>query len=61
MDRIVGSAKKPLGFIQRNIKTKNTCVREMAYNTLVRLQLKYTATEWDPHMKHKIQQVEEVQ
>ena len=62
IDRIEGSANRTLGFIQRNImiKTKMPKVREMAYNTLVRPQLEYASTVWDPHTKVGISQIEQV-
>ena len=43
IDRITGNANRTLGYIKRNIKTKNPKVRETAYNTLVRPQLEYAA------------------
>ena len=42
IDRVTGKAN--LGYIRRNIKTKNRKVRETAYITLVRPQLEYA--EW---------------
>ena len=33
-------------------------VWEAAYNTLVRLQLKYAVAVWDPHAKVKTEQIE---
>ena len=39
IDRITGNANRTLGYIRRNIKSKNQKVRETAYNTLVRPQL----------------------
>ena len=38
IDRVVGNANRSLGYIRRNIKSKNREVRESAYNTLVRPQ-----------------------
>ena len=61
IDRITSKANSTLGFIKRNIKTRNVRVRETAYNTLVRPQLEYTAPIWDPHTKQKIFQFEKIQ
>ena len=52
IDRITASANRTLGYIHRNIKTKNQKVRETAYNTLVRHQLEYSAPIWD-HTQEK--------
>ena len=46
-----GKAKNTLRFIKRNIKTSNTKVKEMAYNTYVRPQLEYCSTFWNPWQK----------
>ena len=61
IDRITGSANRTLGFVRRNIKTRMSKVREMAYNTLVRPQLEYASAVWDPHNKNRISQIEQVQ
>ena len=50
-----------IGYIRRNIKTKNQTVRETAYNTLVRPQLEYAAPVWDPFKKDKRLQLENIQ
>ena len=61
VDRITGNTNRTLGFVQQNIKTKMSNVRETAYNTLVRPQLKYTSAVWDPHTKVRTSQIEQVQ
>ena len=61
IDRITGNANRTLGYIRRNIKTKNQKVRETAYNTLVRPQLEYSAPVWDPSSKDKRHQLEKIQ
>ena len=58
IDRINKNATRTLNFIQRNIKTKNQKVRETAYSTLVRPQLEYADSVWDPYTKEKILQLE---
>ena len=61
IDRITASANRTLGYIRRNIKTKNQKVRETTYNTLVRPQLEYSAPIWDPYTKEKTLQLEKIQ
>ena len=61
IDRITGSANRTLGFVQRNIKTRMSKVRETAYNTLVRPQLEYASAVWESHNKNRISQIEQVQ
>ena len=62
IDRITGKANGTLvGYIRRNIKTKNRKVRETAFNTLVRPQLEFAAPVWDPYNKDKRLQLEKIQ
>ena len=61
IDRTTGNASRTLGFLKRNIKTKMPRIRETAYNTLVRPQLKYSSAVRDPYTKHKINHIEMVQ
>ena len=61
IDRITPKANSTLGFIKRNIKTKNVRFRETAYSTPVRPQLEFVSPIWDPNTKQKIFQLEKVQ
>ena len=61
IDQITGNANRTLGYIRRNIKSKNQKVRETGYNTLVRPQLEYVAPIWDPYTKEKTLQLEKIQ
>ena len=61
IDLVTANANRTLGFIRCNIKTKVPKVREAAYNSLVRPQLEYASAVWDPHMKVRISQIEQVQ
>ena len=49
VDRITANASRSLGFIKRNVKTKSPKIREMAYQSLVRPQLEYASSVWDPY------------
>ena len=53
--------KKALGFIKPNIKTNNSNVKTLAYNSLVRLHLEYSCQVWDPHADKNVHKLEAVQ
>ena len=57
----VAKAKNTLRFIKRNVKSKNTKVREAAYTTYVRPQLEYCAMVWHPWQSYLTYKVEGVQ
>ena len=61
IDNITSSAHNTLSFLSRNIRTKNSQIREVAYKTLVRPQVEYASTLWSPHTQLGIQKVEKVQ
>ena len=61
INNITGKANRTLGFIKRNVKTKNESVKELAYKTLVRPQVEYASTIWSPHTKQNTQKIEMVQ
>ena len=58
---ITGKANRTLGFIKRNVKTKNESVKDLAYKTLVRLQVEYASTIWSPYTKQNTQKIEMIQ
>ena len=56
------NANKSLGFVRRNLKSKNTSFKSLkAYKAIVRPQLEYAAPVWDPHTKEDIKRIESVQ
>ena len=59
--RITGNANKFLGFLCRNLKAKNSQLRECAYKAIVRLRLEYAVPVWDPNTKDDINKIEMVQ
>ena len=61
INRVTANANLSLGFIRQNIKTKMPKVGERTYNSLVRPQLEYASAVWDPHMKVRTSQIEQVQ
>ena len=57
INNITDKANRTLGFIKRNVKTKNESVQELAYKTLVRPQVEYASTIWSPHAKQNTQNI----
>jgi hypothetical protein len=41
-----------LGFLHRNLHIKSRKIKEQAYKSLVRPQLEYATTVWDPYHKN---------
>ena len=58
---ITTSASRSLGFLKRNIRSKNPELREMAYKTLVRPLVEYSSSVWSPYTKSNIARLEMVQ
>ena len=58
---MVSKANRSLGLIKRNIKTKHQTIRATTYKTIVRPQLEYAASAWDPHSKDLTTKLEMVQ
>ena len=49
LGRITNTANKSLGFLRRNLNTKNITLRENAYKAMiVRPKLEYAAPVWGP-------------
>ena len=58
---ISSKATKTLGFLRRNLAFAPRSTKEVAYKTLIRPKLEYTAPIWSPYCKTQIQHVEKVQ
>ena len=58
---ICQKANKSLGFLRRNLQIHSTKLKEMAYKTLVRPLVEYSASVWDPYSDRNIHQLEMVQ
>ena len=55
IQNITTSASRSLGFLKRNIRSKNPEIREMAYKTLVRPLVEYSSSSvWSPYTKSNI-------
>ena len=61
VNRITANASKSLGHLKRNILTKHSGIREAAFKTVVRPQLKYASAVWGPYAKQDINKIEMVQ
>ena len=58
---ICSKANKTLGFLRRNLHITSKKIKERAYKSLVRPQLEYASTVWDPYQQGHIDQIEKVQ
>ena len=61
INNITASANRTLGFVKRNVQTKNKDIRTLAYNSLVRPQVEYGSAVWSPYMKENEDKIEMVQ
>ena len=61
VSEISSKATKTLGFLRRNLAFAPRSTKEVAYKTLVRPKLEYSAPIWSPHSKLQISQIEKVQ
>ena len=61
INNITSTANKTLGFLKRNVVTKNKDIKTMAYNSLVRPQVEYASVVWSPYTKDNINKIEKVQ
>ena len=48
------TANKTLGFVKRNVVTKNKDIKTLAYNSLVRPQVEFASAVWSPYTKKTI-------
>ena len=61
VNNITTKAKQTLGVIKRNLWACPTRVKSLAYTSLVRPNLEYAATVWDPYTKKDKDKLERVQ
>ena len=61
INNITSTANKTLGFVKRNVVTKNKDIKTMAYNSLVHPQVEYASAVWSPYTKENINKIERVQ
>ena len=48
IDKITSRANRALGFVKRNLRVKSRTLKERAYLSLVRPQIEYCSSIWDP-------------
>jgi hypothetical protein len=58
---ITKKANATCAFLRRNINSCSRQVKAQCYTTLVRSNLEYTATGWDPYTKFNINKLEKCQ
>ena len=61
IEKTASKANKKLGFLRRNIKTRDQSLKEKAYKTIVRPTMEYCSTVWDPYNKTHSDTLEKVQ
>jgi len=61
LQNVKNKANRTQGMLRRNLKISSPNIKQMAYQGLVRPQLEYCSTVWDPHNKKYIQSLEMVQ
>ena len=61
INNITNKASGSIGFLHRNLQIGSKSIKEQAYKTLVRPQLEYATTVWDPYHQKYIEQIEKVQ
>ena len=61
IDIITKKANSTCAFLRRNISSCSKKVKAQCYTTLVRPNVEYAATIWDPYTKQNIDKLEQVQ
>ena len=61
VSKVAVKGNRVLGFVRRNITTTSQCITELAYKTLVRPVMEYSASVWSPHYKKLKRPIEMVQ
>jgi hypothetical protein len=61
INNIAAKANRTLGFVRRNLKSCSRHIKTVAYKTLIRPILEYSASIWDPYTQLLINKLEAVQ
>ena len=60
ISNITSTANKTLGFVERNVVTKNKDIKTMAYNSCFPPQVEEVSAVWSPYTKENINKIEKV-
>ena len=61
ISKVCQKSNRLLGFLRRNLKHSPKSLKDTAYKSLVRSNLEYCSTIWDPHYAKDVKQLEQVQ
>ena len=61
LNNITANANRTLGFVKRNVQTKNKDIRILAYNSLVRPRVEYGTAVWSPYTNENKDKIEMIQ
>ncbi|XP_062578982.1 uncharacterized protein LOC134240892 [Saccostrea cucullata] len=61
IDSVCKKANNTTAFLRRNLSSCPSNIKDKCYKTLVRPQVEYASTVWDPHTKKNIDKLEAVQ
>ena len=61
INNTTNKAQRSLNMLKRNLKQASSTVRSQAYTTIVRPQLEYASSIWDPYTQTDIQKLDKVQ
>ncbi|KAI8518891.1 hypothetical protein Bbelb_021480 [Branchiostoma belcheri] len=61
VDAVSSKANKTLGMLRRCLRIASTAAKERAYMALVRPQVEYACSVWDPHTQDQVGRIEMVQ
>ena len=61
VNNVIKKASRSLGMLRKNIFMCSKDMKSMAYNTLVRPQLEYAFSVWDPYTDELVETIEKVQ
>jgi hypothetical protein len=58
VEEVCGKANRTIGFVKRNLNISAPRIKDCAYKTLVRPQLEYASSVWDPYHQKDINRIE---
>ena len=61
VSQVITKANRSLGFLIRNLQIRSPDIKEKAYFGLVRPQVEYASSVWDPYHKNQVHSIEMVQ